>query len=190
MLTCIHKTVPQEYQHIAEALFPPEGFCKDQGPSVEAAQAFARILGIESDYTRLLNMEVKSEKRHFLTHFQNNLCLLIQKTWVEQADEDRKEQLQNRIPDFIMRIEQGNYKKALGDFSVILGELAYLFFGAQSRKEDFTEYTFRIDTQMGLFFWYGQQLKQIPCCSKIQTCDETDCFKAVLWLGICYLTNF
>jgi hypothetical protein len=190
MRTCIHKTVPKEYRHIAEALFPPEGFCKDQGPSVDAARSFARILGIEADYTKFLGIELKNETRHFLSHFQNNLSLLIQKTWVERADEDRKEQLQDRIPDFVANIENGDYKRALGDFGVILDELAYLFFGAQSRKEDFTEYTFRIDSQMGLFFWYGQQLKRLVCCTKPQSCDKNDCFKAVLWLGVCYLTNF
>jgi hypothetical protein len=199
--------VPEEYRKIADALFPPEGFCKDQGPTIEAAIAFAEILGIDADYKRLLGKTSDSQKpyieiHHFLEHFQNNLDLLIQKTWVERADETRKEQLQDRIPGFIAEIEQENYRKALINFNSILEELAYLFFGPQCHKEDFTEYTFRIDTQMGLFWWYGQQigiLKHIDCCSHpeggqhVQGCGNpvnNACLKAVLFLGICYLTNF
>jgi hypothetical protein len=120
----------------------------------------------------------------FLGHFRNNLDLLIQKTWVEKADEVRKEKLQDRIPEFIADIIQGNYRKALTEFGIILEELAYLFFGAQSHKEDFTEYTLRIDLQMGLFWWYGGQL---GCLAKLA---DDECFNAVLLIGLCYLTNF
>ncbi|MDR1127472.1 MAG: hypothetical protein LBL06_05025, partial [Treponema sp.] len=75
------------------------------------------------------------------------------------------------------------YQQALADFNQILNNLAFLFFGAQSHKEDFTEYTLRIDTQMGLFWWYGAQLSGIK-----QTDDEY--LRALLLLGVCYLSNF
>ncbi|MDR0567806.1 MAG: hypothetical protein LBG87_01180, partial [Spirochaetaceae bacterium] len=68
--------------------------------------------------------------------------------------------------------EKEDYAQALADFSLILDELAYLFFGAQSRKEDFTEYTFRIDAQMGLFWWYGQQIGTLKNCSQAELCDK------------------
>jgi hypothetical protein len=119
-----------------------------------------------------------------LGHFQNNLDLLIQKTWVEKADEQRKEKLLDRLPGFIAGIEAGEYHRALTDFGHILEELAYLFFGAQSHKEDFTEYTLRIDTQMGLFWWYGGQL---GCLGESR---DTEYLRAVLMIGVCYLTNF
>jgi hypothetical protein len=70
-----------------------------------------------------------------------------------------------------------------------LEELAYLFFGAQSHKDDFTEYTFRIDTQMGLFWWYGGQLVN-PRFLEWAKSAEKEYLEAVLLLGICYLTNF
>jgi hypothetical protein len=123
------------------------------------------------------------EMRRFLGHFQNNLDLLIQKTWVERADEIRKEKLLDRIPGFIAKIE-GRDEKALGEFGAILAELAYLFFGAQSAKDDFTEYTFRIDTQMGLFWWYGGHLGCLTASPGFES------LWAVLLIGICYLTNF
>ena len=192
----IHK-VPEEYRQIAKALFPCEGFPQEEGPRIEAAKAFAGILGIAADYTRLLegtNAHTPPANEHyklphFLTHFQNNLDLLIQKTWVEKADEGYKEQLQDQIPPFITAIEQGQYQEALADFSRILEELAYLFFGAQSHKEDFTEYTFRIDTQMGLFWWYGGQIGRLQKLNQDRPVDP-ECLKAILFIGLCYLTNF
>ncbi|MDR1956300.1 MAG: hypothetical protein LBQ30_05550 [Treponema sp.] len=193
----IHKTIPEEYRPIAEALFPSAGFQPEQGPSIEAAKAFAGILGIATDYTRLLTgadtLPVEQREHyalpHFLTHFQNNLDLLIQKTWVEKADEGYKERLQDRIPPFIATIEQGQYQEALADFSRILEELAYLFFGSQSYKEDFTEYTFRIDTQMGLFWWYGGQIGSLQQLNQDRPVDP-ECLRAILLIGLCYLTNF
>jgi hypothetical protein len=199
MLKCsfrIDEAIPAEYRDIAGALFSPEG--ADQGPSVQAAQRFAEILGIGAEYDRYLSAfcpvsckdgtrdtELWGEgARVLLNHFQNNLDLLIQKTWVEQADENRKQKLQDRIPGFINALESGELQEALSEFGVILEELAYLFFGAQSHKEDFTEYTLRIDTQMGLFWWYGGRLATLSGIS------DKPVLRALLLIGICYLTNF
>jgi hypothetical protein len=183
-------------------LFPlggPEG----KGPDPDAAAAFAEALGIGAEYQRLLaaNQVGSREMHEYLCHFQNNLDLLVQKTWVEKADEARKEKLQDRIPGFVAGIKQGNFQRALEEFGAILEELAYLFFGAQSAKGDFTEYTFRIDTQMGLFWWYGGRLGSLHrICGNIRPPDAKDGagpgedvqknLWAVLLIGICYLTNF
>ena len=51
-------------------------------------------------------------------------------------------------------------------------------------KEDFTEYTFRIDVQMGLFWWYASKL------SSLKEIKDEKISWAVLLLGLCYLTNF
>jgi hypothetical protein len=187
------QSIPDEYRAVAMRLFPPEGFADGKGPEKAAALAFSDVLGIGADYRRLLEEKKSGEEmRKFLDHFQNNLDLLIQKTWVEKADEVRKEKLQDRIPDFISEIEKGNFKKALRDFGAILEELAYLFFGAQSAKEDFTEYTLRIDIQMGLFWWYGSQLGRLKGLGQDDdgTCPSCENFGAILLIGICYLTNF
>ncbi|MDR1411578.1 MAG: hypothetical protein LBI91_05195 [Spirochaetaceae bacterium] len=193
MINCparANNALPAEYRKIAENLFPPEGYTPGKGPSVDAAIAFSEILGIGADYRKLLAPESPGggNLNSFWGHFQNNLDLLIQKTWVEKADEIRKEKLVNRIPGFIADIGQENYPKALGEFGVILEELAYLFFGAQSQKDDFTEYALRIDTQMGLFWWYGGQLERFlsPAPSGV----DKNSLLAVLLIGICYLTNF
>ena len=183
---CLNSAIPEEYRKIAENLFPPDGYSNGEEPSLKQIQDFAEILGLGSDYKELLNT---SDLDGLLLSFQNNLDLLIQKTWVEKADVIRKENLLDELPGFIAEIEEADYSKALENFGAILEELAWLFFGAQSKKEDFTEYTFRIDGQIGLFWWYGNQL----CNKGIQEWvkrTNKEVLKAILLLGICYLTNF
>ena len=184
------KALPKEYRAIAERLFPPAGFPEGKGPTVEAAGAFADILGIGEDYRRLLNSS-KSDKtiEELLEHFQNNLDLLIQKTWVEKADEARKERLLDNVQPLVELIERGDYSQALEEFGAILEELAYLFFGAQSQKDDFAEYALRIDPDMGLFWWYGGQLSGARGASWVKNADK-NILLALLLLGIWYLTNF
>jgi hypothetical protein len=184
-------SLPGEYRKAAERLFFKDGFSKGQKPDVKAACEFAKSLGIGIEYQRLLALEKDSgELRTFLDQFQNNLALLIKKTWVEKSDENRKGKLQDDIPLFMATVERTDYIKAIDEFSVILDELAYLFFGSQSEKEDFAEYTFRIDVQMGLFWWYGSKLELIKE-TKVQNIDRHDkVLWAILLLGLCYLTNF
>jgi hypothetical protein len=189
MIVCpstVNNTLPAEYRAAAENLFSPDGYPAGRGPSVDAAIAFAEILGIGADYKNLLAGNGRAHS--FWGHFQTNLDLLIQKTWVEKADEIRKEKLLNRISRFIASVEQENYSGALGEFAAILEELAYLLFGAQSHKDDFIEYALRIDTQMGLFWWYGEQLGRFS--SDVPPNVNKDSLLALLLIGICYLTNF
>ncbi|MDR1788703.1 MAG: hypothetical protein LBR16_09710 [Treponema sp.] len=192
--SCANYAIPEEYRRVAAELFPADG----GGPAAcvcpQAARAFAGILGIEEDYRKALTASrggahPETGLEALLESFQNNLDLLIQKTWVDKADEIRKEKLQERIPPLIAEIKEGQWAPALEEFGSVLAELAYLFFGAQSRKEDFTEYTFRIDTQMGLFWWYGAQIGCERAPDWIKTADA-ECLLAVLLLGICYLTDF
>ena len=157
---------------------------------MEAAEAFASILGIDEDYRRLWNAQKSSQALgKYLNHFQNNLDLLIQKTWVEKADEERKDDLQDKIPPFIAHIEKGNYPEALEDFGAVLEELAYLLFGVQSQNDDFAEYVLRIDVPMGLFWWYGGQINGSRDASWVKNAAP-DLLYAMLLLGICYLTDF
>ncbi|MCL2879610.1 MAG: hypothetical protein FWF29_05125 [Treponema sp.] len=192
-----NKAIPEEYRKTAESLFPAEGFTEKKSLSLKAATDFAIALGIGADFKKLVSLKkiTDAEIHNFLESFQNNLDLLIQKTWVEKADEGRKEILLNNVPGFVDVIEKGNFQKALEEFGAILDELSYLFFGAQSTKEDFTEYTFRIDDQMGLFWWYGTQLGCIKEVFAVKTADtdgaaNDEALWAVLLIGICFLTNF
>jgi hypothetical protein len=183
--------MPSEYRKISERLFPAGGFPPKKGPDPKTIAGFAESLGIGVDYQRLLALDRNSANMQtFLEHFQNNLDLLIQKTWVEKADERRKAKLQDDVPSLMTTIEQGDFPKAIEEFGSILEELAYLFFGIQSEKEDFTAYTFRIDAQMGLFWWYGGRLTSIKELKDKNGSQNDKILWAVLLLGICYLTNF
>jgi len=183
--------LPNEYRRAAENLFPKDGFFKGHKPEIKAASEFAKALGIGIEYQRLLAMDRNSDElRIFLEHFQNNLDLLIKKTWVEKSEERRKEKLQDEIPSFMTTIEKGDFPAAIEEFNAILEELSYLFFGAQSEKEDFTEYTFRIDAQMGLFWWYGNKLFSLKDYGSRNGERDDKVLWSVLLLGICYLTNF
>jgi len=191
---CASKALPAEYRAISELLFPPNGYPDDLGPSVEAAEAFSRILGIADEYNRFFKLHKSGggagqAMDDFLNRFQNNLDLLIQKTWVEKADEERKEKLLDVVPPFIVLIQKGDYPEALRNFGAILEELAYLFFGVQSQADDFAEYTLRIDPQIGLFWWYGGQINNIGEAPWLLKADK-NVLLAMLLLGICYLTNF
>ncbi|MDR0302775.1 MAG: hypothetical protein LBI04_10750 [Treponema sp.] len=182
--------LPGEYRKPAERLFPDDGYSKGKNPDLKSAAAFAKSLGIDVDYQRLLSLDKTSgDLRAFLEHFQNNLDLLIQKTWVEKSDEKRKEHLQDRIPVFMGLIDSMDYLKAIDEFASILEELAFLFFGIQSSKNDFTEYTFRIDAQLGLFWWYGARLYMMKEKNKKISRDDKALW-GILLIGLCYLTNF
>jgi hypothetical protein len=183
--------LPGEYRKTAERLFPRDGFSRGYKLDTKITAVFAKSLGIGVEYQRFLTLDKNSEAlQTFLEHFQNNLDLLIQKTWVEKSDERRKEKLQDKVPPFMASIEQGNFIKAIEEFAAILEELAYLFFGAQSNAEDFTEYTFRIDAQMGLFWWYGDKLPLLKDLKDKNGNQDDKILWAVLLLGLCYLTNF
>ena len=187
---CTSKALPKEYRSTAEALFNPGGFPEGKGPSLEAANAFSKILSIPEDYKQLMSTYSQGQTGgEFLNRFQNNLDLLIQKTWVEKTDEARKNDLLDRVPPFISLIDEGDYIGALDEFGAILEGLAYLFFGNQSQKDDFAEYVLRIDPQMGLFWWYGGQINGARKAPWVQNVDKGVLY-ALLLLGICYLTNF
>ena len=187
--------MPDEYRCITDRLFSADGF------DIKTAVDFAEVLGVGTEYQKALSLNSGSEEmKVFLEHFQNNLELLIEKTWVEQIEEKRKQKLQDEAPSLLVSIKDGNFPKAIDEFNIILDELAYLFFGEQSENEDFTEYTFRIDDQMGLFWWYGSRLSSLknsilcktpPLAKAAPGCKDTDkILWALLLLGICYLTNF
>ncbi|MDR0409275.1 MAG: hypothetical protein LBH18_02625 [Spirochaetaceae bacterium] len=166
---------------IAESLFP----AAETEDALAAVENFADILGIGAEFRCLFKeKDDGSEFRRFLAHFQNNLALLISKTWVEKDDEGKKERLLRQLPGLIALIEKGDYEDALLEFGLVLEDLAFLFFGSQSLKEDFTEYAMRIDPQIGLFWWYGSQLR----AQNLKV--DASVLRALLLIGICYLTSF
>jgi hypothetical protein len=191
------KKVPAECYKVIDNLFSESVLISGKPPGPKVIDAFAGSLGIAANYTRLKRSIAKKVHQNvppngdaydgdlhpFLMRFQENFDLLVAKTWVEKDDEERKEQLQWKIPDFVKQIERGEYAEALVEFSVIIRELTYLLFGEQSKKDDFLDYTFRIDTAMGLFFWYGLHLDTFFT-------QKGESARDILLLGMCYLADF
>ncbi len=177
----IDEAIPTEYRDLVELYLNQSGM--QNGSDV--MKRFAQALGVSKDFQVILSNEGGDRAlRRLLGHFRNNVELLIQKTWVEKSDESYKERLLDRIPSFVKDMEEGNNEKALKTFISILDELAYLLFGPQSKKTDFIEYAFRFDPQMGLFWWYAQNL------SVMQSSFDKDSTYQALILGVCFLTAF
>ncbi len=181
----IDDVIPAEYRELAERLFPSTGAGAPRTAGFPDEQQFARLLGIENDFNQALkDAQTDTVMKRILVHFRNNVELLIHKTWVEKADEAHKEKLLSRIPRFVEAMEAARYDDALKVFINIVQELAYLLFGAQSHKDDFIEYTFRIDGQIGLFWWYAGKL---PILQDVQ---NSQLKKVYLLIGVCFLAAF
>jgi len=181
----IDEVIPAEYRTIAEQLFPPAGTGLPGTYTETEIRRFADLLGVGPDCMPVMDhQQIAQADRRLLGHFRNNVELLIQKTWVEKADEAHKEKLLDRIPVFVADMEQGAYPRALQTFVLILDELAYLLFGSQSRKGDFIEYTFRIDGQIGLFWWYAGKLSSVAGNAEPAT------LRPILMIGVCFLAAF
>jgi hypothetical protein len=171
------QTVPHEYSDVVNSLFPSDG----SETTLKAVEDYAKYLGIES-YYKNISGESPDKLRRFLEVFKKNLTLIIAKTWTDSTDIMRKEILQAKLPAFFQKIEQLKYREALIDFSVILSDLAYLLFGGQSRMEDFSEYAFRINIELGLFWCYGSRIATVPN-------NDPEINRALIKLGMCYLIN-
>jgi len=181
----IDDVIPAEYRELTDRLFPTTGVGDPGTDAFLAEQQFARLLGIENDFNQALG-DPRNDLviKRLLVHFRNNVELLIHKTWIEKADEAHKEKLLTRIPHFVDVMEAEQWDQALSVFINIMQELAYLLFGAQSHKADFIEYTFRIDSQIGLFWWYGSKLPQL------QDVQDKHLIKVYLLIGVCFLASF
>jgi hypothetical protein len=182
----IDEVIPSEFRAVAEHLFPETDDHSDGAASELAAARFAATLGVGEEYERCVLAQDDRERadRRLLAHFRNNVELLVQKTWVEKADEAHKEKLLDRLPLFVADMEAGDYSRALKTFVHIADELAYLLFGSQSRKGDFIEYVSRIDSQMGLFWWYAGAV------SSLLGEEDAKRLRAILLVGVCFLAGF
>jgi hypothetical protein len=179
----IDEVIPAEYRAIAGELFAADDAKED---SERHALRFSASLGIQDDFAMLIaqDPEIRARtERRILGHFRNNLELLIRKTWIEKADEAHKEKLLSRVPSLVLDLERQDYARALKTLILIIDELGYLLFGAQSRKADFIEYTFRIDPCLGLFWWYAGRL------SSLVGEGDTRRIRAVMLLGVCFLAD-
>ena len=66
---------------------------EDKEKLVEAALTIANQFGADKSFADVLKSEAAEPSAKLISSFHNNLNLLVQKTWVEKADEALKEQV-------------------------------------------------------------------------------------------------
>lgn len=144
----------------------------------KAADKIAVAFGASSGFSK-----INDEKAEKLLHsFNNNLTLLIQKTWVEKSDITLKEGLLYQLEKFSEETAV-SWKKHYESFLDLIGKAVFLMFGKQTESEDFLEYSLRIDPMFGIFWWY---IGSLP-----KECDwsEEKCRLAVL-VGMYFMANY
>ena len=157
----------------------------DSGLSTSAVQ-LAAAFGDTGTFKAIVAKKdaVRDEaEKSLVTGFQKNLELLVQKTWVEKADESLKEEMLNRIAGLCKNLSRHDYHTSLSEFLPVLHDVVYLLFGSLAKSDSFLEYAVRIDPDFG-FFWY--YINSLP---PHKEWSEEKCRAAVL-LGICFLANF
>lgn len=93
-----------------------------------------------------------------ISSFNNNLVLLIQKTWVEKSDEALKAAVLYQLEEFCKNLSAKKYNESYESFFNIVDSVVYLMFGTQTKTKDFDEYALRIDPEFGIFWWYFKSL--------------------------------
>lgn len=144
-----------------------------------SASAIANAFGVDSSILKL----DKSSDEKLISSFINNLTLLIQKTWIEKADTELKEQVLYQLDQFRSLIKLESWDKVYTPFLRIIYDAVYLMFGAQTKKEDFLEYAFRVDPEFGTFWWYIQMLP-------LETDWSDEKCRIIVWLGMYFLANY
>jgi hypothetical protein len=159
---------------------------------VEAsARVLAGVFGDGGCFSRLFgpdNAERRENEQKLLTSFQNNLNLLIEKTWVEKSDEELKEQVLYRLKLFCARLSEYRYADSYNDFMEIIRDTVYLMFGQQAKKTDFSEYAMRIDPEFGIFWQYVETLADKDHALKEK--KECETCRIMLLLGMIFLANY
>lgn len=131
----------------------------DEKLIIKNATQLADIFGLGSLFNKIL-LNKNDDEIKLIRSFSNNLALLIQKTWVEQSDEEMKAQVLYLLEEIHKQLEKHNYKDAYNQFISIVNDVVYLMFGTQSKEDDFENYALRIDPEFGMFWWYFKNLPQ------------------------------
>jgi hypothetical protein len=161
------------------------------GEAEKAARVLADVFGDRGSFSKLLgedSAERREKEKKLLTGFQNNLNLLIEKTWVEKTDEELKEQVLYRLKLFCARLSEYRYADSYNDFMEIIHDTVYLMFGKQAEKDDFPEYALRIDPDFGVFWQYVKTLAGKDHSLKEKKACET--CRIMLLLGMVFLANY
>ncbi len=179
-------SMPVAVQNAVSQALPLFIRAEDDSTLIHSALQLAAAFGDQGSFSPNLAVKtaVRDESENKLViSFQKNLELLVQKTWVEKADEALKEEMLFRINTLCNNLTRYDYHTSLSEFLPVLHDVVYLLFGNLARHDSFLEYAVRIDPDFG-FFWY--YINSLP---PHKDWSEEKCRIAVL-LGICFLANF
>ena len=155
---------------------------EDEKSFTSAAIKIADAFGESSPFKKIADTTTEAETK-LITSFQNNIVLLVQKTWVEKSDEDLKAQVLYRLEQFCKQMNKKQYKASYTHFLNIVSDVVYLMFGSQAKSEDFDEYALRIDPEFGIFWWY---ISNLP--PKTEWSEEK--CRIAMMLGMFFLVNY
>ncbi len=156
---------------------------------INSTRKVVRDFGIKR-WDALLEPEETQERKDLeiklATSFHNNLMLLIQKTWVEKADETNKEQILYEVDQFCEHSTE-DYKTHFMSFATTVRKAVALMFGQDTLDESFVLYAFRIDPLFGLFWWITDSAQRI--LQEGQDWSEEKC-RIFLLIGMFFISNY
>lgn len=146
----------------------------------KSADVIAKVFGASSS---IFEKESADFEEKLIHSFEKNLSLLIQKTWVEKADADLKDQVLYKLNEYCKAIGKGKWSNAYSVLLQIINDLIYLMFGAQTKTSDFLEYALRIDPEVGIFWYY---ITSLPEAAEW----DNEKYRVVMLLGMYFLANY
>lgn len=152
----------------------------------QSALRIAEAFGRGDFFVYIKDCSSEIEKK-LIKSFMKNIQLLVQKTWVEETEEEFKEETLYRINSLCEKLLSAEnisiYKKLFGECFSILYDTVSLLFGNLVKTGNFLEYALRIEPDFG-FFWY-----YINSISKLNNISEEKARCSVL-LAMFFLANF
>ncbi|MCX7023685.1 MAG: hypothetical protein NT080_03595 [Spirochaetes bacterium] len=179
--------VAAEVEKAAFEIFPLLVGAESRLLREQYALAFSNILGNPGEFTRCVtgsSGDRLAKISALLEAFRENAELLVDKTWVEARDEERKSAVAKEIGLFLDCYRSGKVREAFPRFLSLVRGLAHLLFGEQSSDRDFAEYVFRIDPRLGLFFWYVDEL------GRVEASVADGIMETLLLLGVFFIASF
>ena len=130
---------------------------------------------------------IKQKQLALINSFEKNVGLLVEKTWVDQTNEEFRGDILYRLEYFcqtMRRIDaQNDYCAQLPECIAVLSDVVRLLFGKQTSSPDFFEYAIRIDPDFGLFWFY------IECFRSARPLSPSKA-RLAIFLGMYFLANF
>ena len=182
--------LPEQIRKAAVEYLP--AFLAAEEAEVSAVQALliARAFDASGSFEQVFT-GTEPITRHYqinlIRSFEKNVQLLVDKMWVEKADEDVKEDILYRLRCFCESMQQAENPAAYADLLPeclgVLHDVVLLLFGRQIDSEGFLEYAIRIDPDFGLFWYYLE-------CLTVQPRLPAEKARLAIFLGIYFIANF